>query len=182
MEDGFSQIGRMDPDRVKGRLRIQYVNEAGLPEAGIDGGGLFKDFMEELLRQGFSPQVGSRGFYMGLTVGCARGLQPTGGDQGASSLIGSGGKGGVSRGLKPAGGGPDGLIRGCGWAVQEGCTFGFNPCRHGEVSASEPGGSSAARPMGSLKTSSTALVVAFASAIAEAPLLPCLCKSVPKFV
>lgn len=58
MEDGFSQIGRMDPDRVKGRLRIQYVNEAGLPEAGIDGGGLFKDFMEELLRQGFSPQVG----------------------------------------------------------------------------------------------------------------------------
>jgi ubiquitin-protein ligase E3 C len=61
MEDGFSQIGRMDPDRVKGRLRIQYVNEAGLPEAGIDGGGLFKDFMEELLRQGFSPQVGGRG-------------------------------------------------------------------------------------------------------------------------
>jgi ubiquitin-protein ligase E3 C len=60
MEDGFSQIGRMDPDRVKGRLRIQYVNEAGLPEAGIDGGGLFKDFMEELLRQGFSPQVGDR--------------------------------------------------------------------------------------------------------------------------
>lgn len=58
MEDGFSQIGRMDPDRIKGRLRIQYVNEAGLPEAGIDGGGLFKDFMEELLRQGFSPQVG----------------------------------------------------------------------------------------------------------------------------
>ena len=57
MEDGFAQIGRRDPDRVKGRLRIQYVNEAGLPEAGIDGGGLFKDFMEELLRQGFSPQV-----------------------------------------------------------------------------------------------------------------------------
>lgn len=24
-------------------------------EAGIDGGGLFKDFMDELLRQGFSP-------------------------------------------------------------------------------------------------------------------------------
>jgi len=57
VEDGFNEIGRMDPDRVKGRLRIQYVNEAGLAEAGIDGGGLFKDFMEELLRQGFSPQV-----------------------------------------------------------------------------------------------------------------------------
>eukprot|EP00775_Hariotina_reticulata_P004342 gene4342-4595_t len=46
----------MDPDRIKGRLRISYVNEAGAAEAGIDGGGLFKDFMEELLKQGFGPQ------------------------------------------------------------------------------------------------------------------------------
>jgi hypothetical protein len=64
----------MDPDRVKGRLRIQYVNEAGLPEAGIDGGGLFKDFMEELLRQGFSPQVGVNRAFLGFkawfSIGC----------------------------------------------------------------------------------------------------------------
>jgi hypothetical protein len=57
LEDSFSQLNAMGPDRLKGRLRIAYVNEAGLAEAGIDGGGLFKDFMEELLRQGFSPQV-----------------------------------------------------------------------------------------------------------------------------
>jgi hypothetical protein len=30
----------------------------GGTEAGIDGGGLFKDFMDEVLRQGFDPQVG----------------------------------------------------------------------------------------------------------------------------
>ncbi|KAF8071258.1 UPL6 [Scenedesmus sp. PABB004] len=56
LDDSFSQLSAMDPDRLKGRLRISYVNEAGVPEAGIDGGGLFKDFMEELLKQGFSPQ------------------------------------------------------------------------------------------------------------------------------
>jgi ubiquitin-protein ligase E3 C len=60
LEDSFSQLNAMGPERLKGRLRIAYVNEAGLAEAGIDGGGLFKDFMEELLRQGFSPQVGLR--------------------------------------------------------------------------------------------------------------------------
>ena len=26
-------------------------------EAGVDGGGLFKDFMENLIQQGFNPQV-----------------------------------------------------------------------------------------------------------------------------
>lgn len=58
LEDSYNQLKVMDNERLKGRLRIAYVNEAGLAEAGIDGGGLFKDFMEELLKQGFSPQVG----------------------------------------------------------------------------------------------------------------------------
>lgn len=57
LDDSYRQLKLMDPDRLKGRLRIAYVNEAGAAEAGIDGGGLFKDFMEELLKQGFSPQV-----------------------------------------------------------------------------------------------------------------------------
>lgn len=40
---------------------------SGEPEAGIDGGGLFKDFMDELLRQGFDPEVGVQG--AGVVVG-----------------------------------------------------------------------------------------------------------------
>lgn len=68
LDDSYSQLKAMNADRLKGRLRIAYVNEAGLSEAGIDGGGLFKDFMEELLKQGFSPQV-CRGLRMGLRGG-----------------------------------------------------------------------------------------------------------------
>lgn len=60
LQDSFAQLNAMGPDRLKGRLRIAYVNEAGAAEAGIDGGGLFKDFMEELLKKGFSPQVRAR--------------------------------------------------------------------------------------------------------------------------
>ena len=32
-------------------VRIQFVDEHGIEEAGIDGGGLFKDFMEHLVRE-----------------------------------------------------------------------------------------------------------------------------------
>lgn len=32
-------------------MRIQFVNEHGMEEAGIDGGGLFKDFMEHLVKE-----------------------------------------------------------------------------------------------------------------------------------
>jgi hypothetical protein len=36
---------------LRGRVRIQFVDEHGMEEAGIDGGGLFKDFMEHLVRE-----------------------------------------------------------------------------------------------------------------------------------
>lgn len=36
---------------LRGRVRIQFVNELGMEEAGIDGGGLFKDFMEHLVQE-----------------------------------------------------------------------------------------------------------------------------------
>ncbi|KAI8471302.1 MAG: hypothetical protein J3K34DRAFT_417756 [Monoraphidium minutum] len=56
--DGFERLGRAGGERLRGRVRIQYFDEHGNAEAGIDGGGLFKDFMDELLRQGFDPQLG----------------------------------------------------------------------------------------------------------------------------
>lgn len=43
---------------MKGRLRIVFEDEYGMQEAGIDGGGLFKDFMENLIKQAFDPQLG----------------------------------------------------------------------------------------------------------------------------
>ncbi|CAD7703489.1 unnamed protein product [Ostreobium quekettii] len=53
--DGFNQLNSLGAS-LKSRVRIQFIDEHGLPEAGVDGGGLFKDFMEELVKRGFDPQ------------------------------------------------------------------------------------------------------------------------------
>ncbi|KAF5192738.1 E3 ubiquitin protein ligase, partial [Thalictrum thalictroides] len=39
-------------------IRVSYVNEFGVEEAGIDGGGIFKDFMENITRTAFDVQYG----------------------------------------------------------------------------------------------------------------------------
>ena len=39
-------------------MRVQLRNAAGLDEAGIDGGGLFREFLTQLLRSAFDPNVG----------------------------------------------------------------------------------------------------------------------------
>ena len=41
-------------------MRVQLKNAAGLDEAGIDGGGLFREFLTELLKTSFDP---NRGFF-----------------------------------------------------------------------------------------------------------------------
>lgn len=55
--DGFNHLNDLG-DELKLRIRIQFIDEHGLVEAGVDGGGLFKDFMEELAGIGFDPQYG----------------------------------------------------------------------------------------------------------------------------
>ena len=45
---------------LRNRLSVNLVNAQGLDEAGIDGGGLFREFLAELLRTGFDP---NRGFF-----------------------------------------------------------------------------------------------------------------------
>lgn len=45
---------------LKLKMRIQLINAAGLDEAGIDGGGIFREFLSELLKTGFDP---NRGFF-----------------------------------------------------------------------------------------------------------------------
>lgn len=37
------------------RVRIHFINEYGVEEAGVDGGGIFKEFIESLVLHGFSP-------------------------------------------------------------------------------------------------------------------------------
>lgn len=45
---------------MKPKVRVHMLNNAGLDEAGIDGGGIFREFLSELLKTGFDP---NRGFF-----------------------------------------------------------------------------------------------------------------------
>jgi hypothetical protein len=41
-------------------MRVQLTNAVGLDEAGVDGGGIFREFLSELLKTSFDP---NRGFF-----------------------------------------------------------------------------------------------------------------------
>lgn len=42
VEDGYRQLGALPPRALKGTVRVRFVNEQGLDEAGIDQDGVFK--------------------------------------------------------------------------------------------------------------------------------------------
>lgn len=46
---------------MRHKLRIQFINSIGLEEVGIDGGGIFKEFINEVLKTAFDP---NRGFFL----------------------------------------------------------------------------------------------------------------------
>lgn len=48
----------MSPEILKTGFKVSFVDQHGIEEAGIDGGGLFKDFMESLVHEAFDPQLG----------------------------------------------------------------------------------------------------------------------------
>uniref|UniRef100_A0A1D1YSC8 HECT-type E3 ubiquitin transferase n=1 Tax=Anthurium amnicola TaxID=1678845 RepID=A0A1D1YSC8_9ARAE len=57
-EDAFNQLCHLTEEELKGMIRISFINELGVEEAGIDGGGIFKDFMENVTREAFDVQYG----------------------------------------------------------------------------------------------------------------------------
>jgi ubiquitin-protein ligase E3 C len=57
LEDAFDKLFRLGV-RLKERLQITFVDEHGNVEPGIDGGGLFKEFLTELLTACFHPDLG----------------------------------------------------------------------------------------------------------------------------
>ncbi|XP_064626388.1 ubiquitin-protein ligase E3C-like isoform X2 [Lineus longissimus] len=59
-EDAFEKLSVENEPNLKLRMRVQLVNFAGLDEAGIDGGGVFREFLSELLKTSFDP---NRGFF-----------------------------------------------------------------------------------------------------------------------
>lgn len=59
-EDAFDKLSRENESDMRQTIRIQFINSVGLEEAGIDGGGIFKEFMNEVLKTSFDP---NRGFF-----------------------------------------------------------------------------------------------------------------------
>lgn len=57
-EDAFSQLSVLSTEELRGSIRVSFFNEFGVEEAGIDGGGIFKDFMENITQAAFDVQYG----------------------------------------------------------------------------------------------------------------------------
>lgn len=53
-EDAYKELNGMGPG-LKATVRVKFIDEHGIEEVGIDGGGVFKEFMHEVLKLGFSP-------------------------------------------------------------------------------------------------------------------------------
>ena len=56
-EDGF-QAFQTNKLNLKGRMRIFYVDEFGMQEKGVDGGGIFKEFLNDISKIVFDPGYG----------------------------------------------------------------------------------------------------------------------------
>lgn len=57
LEDGYTQLAALPSLALKGIIRVKFVNEQGLDEAGIDQDGVFKEFLEETIRRVFDPSL-----------------------------------------------------------------------------------------------------------------------------
>lgn len=57
VEDAFNALHAVDT-KLKGRIKVEFISEQGLNEAGIDGGGLFKEFIDSLGKAAFNPAFG----------------------------------------------------------------------------------------------------------------------------
>ncbi|XP_074640383.1 ubiquitin-protein ligase E3C-like [Tubulanus polymorphus] len=63
-EDAFEKLSPDNEPNLKLKMRVQLVNAAGLDEAGIDGGGIFREFLSELIKTAYDP---NRGFFQTTT-------------------------------------------------------------------------------------------------------------------
>jgi ubiquitin-protein ligase E3 C len=57
LEDGMEAMARVGAS-IKDRVVVKYINDFGEEEAGIDAGGLFKDFVTDLSGRIFDPSYG----------------------------------------------------------------------------------------------------------------------------
>jgi len=52
-KDQLSALGR----RLKKKVQVTFISKHGNEEAGVDGGGLFKEFLDDLIKDAFDPEA-----------------------------------------------------------------------------------------------------------------------------
>ncbi|GAB1290033.1 Ubiquitin-protein ligase E3B [Apodemus speciosus] len=57
LEDGYEQLRQLPQHAMKGVIRVKFVNDLGVDEAGIDQDGVFKEFLEEIIKRVFDPAL-----------------------------------------------------------------------------------------------------------------------------
>ncbi|PIO58193.1 HECT-domain protein [Teladorsagia circumcincta] len=57
VEDGYRQLSMLSTRALKSTIRVKFVNQQGLDEAGIDQDGVFKEFLELTIKQVFDPAL-----------------------------------------------------------------------------------------------------------------------------
>ena len=57
VQDGYDQLRRLPVNSIKGVIRVKFVNDLGVDEAGIDQDGVFKEFLEEIIKKVFNPAL-----------------------------------------------------------------------------------------------------------------------------
>ncbi|CAG9585150.1 unnamed protein product, partial [Danaus chrysippus] len=57
VEDGYRQLAALPSRALRAVVRVRFINEQGLDEAGIDQDGVFKEFLEETIKRVFDPSL-----------------------------------------------------------------------------------------------------------------------------
>jgi ubiquitin-protein ligase E3 C len=53
-EDSMDQLNKLGP-KLRKKLSVTFYNQGGAVEAGIDGGGVFREFLDDLIKEAFNP-------------------------------------------------------------------------------------------------------------------------------
>ena len=57
-EDAYAQLTESVASNLKKKIVVKLINYTGLDEAGVDGGGLFREFLTTFLKEAFNPHRG----------------------------------------------------------------------------------------------------------------------------
>uniref|UniRef100_A0A915DWR5 HECT-type E3 ubiquitin transferase n=1 Tax=Ditylenchus dipsaci TaxID=166011 RepID=A0A915DWR5_9BILA len=57
VEDGYRQLSSLPSQALRGTIRVKFINQQGLDEAGIDQDGVFKEFLELTLKKVFDSEL-----------------------------------------------------------------------------------------------------------------------------